>query len=372
MPRVCSWLLVHTVLCGECFICCNFCLRVLCCRHIYCSCRPAIERRHAVALSIRRAKSQKISPEVALARLLASNDDVPEEVLLRRLTAGARSAAASPYGSDAPASLPSISSLAPSSTSSTPAVSSAGLALPRPLNCTPPRPLFSSASFSGPLNFFPCPFASNGVPCPRGSFVHAPYCRFHLRSVLGLDVDESTIPDAGFGLFSLVARPKGFHLVDYLGEVVSNTVIEQRYPKKTLGAYSLKLSASLFLDSALSRGVGACANAPGKVRPNVCFVAHAGSKSARLEVVRPIKPGEEIFVSYGRDYWRKATRPTSQSMFLTGSGISPILLPAFCSCTYSCHRCYDCRPFTCGSCPCRSSTCCSLASSSLPNFLPLL
>src|SRR6185312_9847162 len=99
----------HTVLCGgECFICCNFCLRVLCCRHIYCSCRPAIERRHAVALSIRRAKTQKISPEVALARLLASNDDVPEEVLLRRLTAGARSAAASPYGSDAPASFPSI------------------------------------------------------------------------------------------------------------------------------------------------------------------------------------------------------------------------------------------------------------------------
>src|SRR6185312_13057208 len=149
-----------------------------------------------------------------------------------------------------------------------------------------------------------------GVPCPRGSFVHAPYCRFHLRSVLGLDVDESTIPEAGLGLFSLVARPKGFHLVDYLGEVVSNTVIEQRYPKKTLGAYSLKLSASLFLDSALSRGVGACANAPGKgMRPNVCFVAHAGSKSARLEVVRPIKPGEEIFVSYGRDYWRKADAP---------------------------------------------------------------
>ena len=128
--------------------------------------------------------------------------------------------------------------------------------------------------------------------------------------ICALCLVESTIPDAGFGLFSLVARPKGFHLVDYLGEVVSNTVIEQRYPKKTLGAYSLKLSASLFLDSALSRGVGACANAPGKgMRPNVCFVAHAGSKSARLEVVRPIKPGEEIFVSYGRDYWRKADAP---------------------------------------------------------------
>jgi len=138
-----------------------------------------------------------------------------------------------------------------------------------------------------------------------------------------MDVDESTIPEAGLGLFSLVARPIGFHLVDYLGEIVSNTVIEQRYPKKTLGAYSLKLSASLFLDSALSRGVGACANAPGKgMRPNVCFVAHAGSKrSARSNLARrSLSRTVEII-------GEKQTRPTSRSMFLTGSGISPILLP---------------------------------------------
>jgi len=57
---------------------------------------------------------------------------------------------------------------------------------------------------------------------------------------------------------------------------VSKTQIEKRYPKNTLGAYSLKLSSSLFIDSALSRGVGACANAPVKgIRPNVCFVTHA-------------------------------------------------------------------------------------------------
>ena len=265
---------------GECFICCNFCLRVLCHKHIYCSCRPAIERRHTVALAIRRAKSQNVSAEAALARLLAPNDDVPEEVLLRRLTAGARSAASSPLAD---------ANVHASSTCLTPSVGPAGPVSAPAL----PRPLFSSSSFSGPLNFFPCPVVANGVSCPRGSFVHAPYCRFHLRAVLGLDVDESTIADAGLGLFSLVARPKGFHLVDYLGEIVSKSQIEKRYPKNTLGAYSLKLSSSLFIDSALSRGVGACANAPVKgIRPNVCFVTHAGSKSARLEVVRPINAGD--------------------------------------------------------------------------------
>ena len=52
-----------------------------------------------------------------------------------------------------------------------------------------PSPTFTSSSFRGSLSFFPCPASSsNGLHCPRGSFVHAPYCRFHLRSVLGLDV----------------------------------------------------------------------------------------------------------------------------------------------------------------------------------------
>ena len=38
-------------------------------------------------------------------------------------------------------------------------------------------------------------------------------------------------------------------------------------------------------------------------------MTHAGSKSARLEVVRPINAGDEIFVSYGRGYWRKEDAP---------------------------------------------------------------
>jgi len=158
---------------------------------------------------------------------------------------------------------------------------------------------------------------ANGVSCARGSFVHAPYCRFHLRAVLGLDVDESTIADAGLGLFSLVARPKGFHLVDYLGEVVSKSQIEKRYPKNTLGAYSLKLSSSLFIDSALSRGVGACANAPGKgIRPLSLTLA------AKVLVWRWLARRSSFLtveVIGGR-----RTHPTSLSMFLTGSGIFPI------------------------------------------------
>ena len=75
-------------------------------------------------------------------------------------------------------------------------------------------PFFSTSgkdgSFSGHLQFYSCPVISpSGLQCPRGSFVHAPFCRFHLQSVLGLDTKDSTIPKAGRGLFTLTPRSKG-------------------------------------------------------------------------------------------------------------------------------------------------------------------
>jgi hypothetical protein len=175
-----------------------------------------------------------------------------------------------------------------------------------------PRPRFSSSSFSGSLSFFPCPAFFNGVRCPRGSFVHAPYCRFHLRSVLKLDVDTSTIPGAGRGLFSLISRPAGSRLVEYFGEVLDAAENNRRYPKDTLGVYCLEVFSDCFIDSALFRGVGAMANAPPSGgRANVRFVASTATKSARLEVVRHIRAGDEIFVPYGRNYWKDAGAPYS-------------------------------------------------------------
>jgi len=98
-------------------------------------------------------------------------------------------------------------------------------------------------------------------------------------------------------------------LVEYLGDVISGDENDRRYPKDALGVYCLKLSASVFIDSALSRGVGAAANAPPRgTRPNLKFVSHAASKSARLEVVRHVDPGDELFVSYGDEYWQYAAK----------------------------------------------------------------
>jgi hypothetical protein len=55
--------------------------------------------------------------------------------------------------------------------------------------------------------------------------------------MLELDVDMSTVPGAGRGLFSLVDRPIGSRLVEYLGEVLSGDENNRRYPKDTVGLF---------------------------------------------------------------------------------------------------------------------------------------
>jgi hypothetical protein len=131
---------------------------------------------------------------------------------------------------------------------------SAFLVVPVSLPSSRP-PVFTSngsvSSFTGPLRFFRCPVSSpEGLHCPRGSFIHAPFCRFHLREKLGLDIASSTIPSAGFGLFTLSARAKGDHLVEYMGEVLSRAEVELRYPKGDVGVYCLAISSNSFIDSA--------------------------------------------------------------------------------------------------------------------------
>jgi len=75
----------------------------------------------------------------------------------------------------------------------------------------------------------------------------------------------------------------------------------------------LAISSNLFIDSALSRGVGASANASRRgIKPNAKFVIDVRSGSARLVSTRCIRAGDEIFVPYGRDYWH-AARSSSHS-----------------------------------------------------------
>ena len=158
--------------------------------------------------------------------------------------------------------------------------------------------------------------------------MHAPYCRFHLRALLGLDVDTSTIPGAGRGLFSLVARSVGSPLVEYFGEVLPVAEIERRYPRRLWESTAWRSRPRLTL-ILLSFVV---------LVPWRMALAKAGAPMhVLLRIVLP-----KVLVWRSRATSRQATKfwcltalntgpmrthPTSLSTFLTGSGTCPFAVP---------------------------------------------
>ena len=137
------------------------------------------------------------------------------------------------------------------------------------------------------------------------------YCWNHLRSIAGLRIMKTT--GRGFGLFAARDLP-GKKRINYTGDRVP---LES---ERDGGAYFLQLSQREAIDAARTNcGEGRWVNDPrgtGK-RANAEFVLYTppgGRRIACVRTLRPIKKGEEILVSYGKQYWRYqgqvAERPT--------------------------------------------------------------
>jgi hypothetical protein len=121
-----------------------------------------------------------------------------------------------------------------------------------------------------------------------------------------LVVKESTIPGAGKGLFTLAAIPKDTRIVEYKGRITTwkaadhdggmnfylfcvkrYHTIDARPYKKAFGRYANDV------------------NGPGKLKgaKNNCVFIIDGLK-VFIESTRDIAAGDEIFVDYGKDYWK--------------------------------------------------------------------
>lgn len=131
-----------------------------------------------------------------------------------------------------------------------------------------------------------------------------------------LFIKRSRLPKAGKGLFTKIAIKKGTRIVEYKGRLQSwkevkaedgfngylmyihrNAVINALPAVKTLGRYANDALG-------LARIEGLRNNSEYVSEGNRCFI----------EAIKNIKPGEEILVGYGREYWnliRKIIRTNS-------------------------------------------------------------
>lgn len=166
--------------------------------------------------------------------------------------------------------------------------------------------------FSAPLKKRRC----KARGCELSVSIGRPYCRRHLISHLGLVIGESDLlrKYKGIvtnGVFACRDFCKGDVVAHYSCERATESDLDTRYGglTDTLHAYSLddgvaSNKSSRYLDAALDRCVASMINdsygLPRARRLENCTFCE---NSNAVEATRNIAAGEELFVSYGADYW---------------------------------------------------------------------
>lgn len=124
-----------------------------------------------------------------------------------------------------------------------------------------------------------------------------------------LFVKKSNLPRAGKGLFTDSLIKKDEKVIEYTGEIIPWSEAEKRddlgkggyvyyiTKYKCIDAFAFPDALARYANDA--RGVGRK-----KGIRNNCYYATRGGK-AYIIASRTIKPGEEIFVWYGDDYWKE-------------------------------------------------------------------
>lgn len=139
--------------------------------------------------------------------------------------------------------------------------------------------------------------------------MYSKYCFQHTKKKKGLAIKDSTIRNAGKGLFAARDLPRGTRL-PYKGELLSVAEINRRYPGQTLGEYVLCFGRGRgrrCVDARSTQaGLGRYANdvRGTQLRPNAEFRdPRRGETWPALYLTRAVRAGEEILVSYGDEYW---------------------------------------------------------------------
>ncbi len=124
---------------------------------------------------------------------------------------------------------------------------------------------------------------------------------------MALQVKKSQLPKAGKGLFTTLPIAKGERIIEYKGEIIDWKEYEKRVAedkdgylffitkKRCIDAYSTPRYKARYANDAagLSRIKGLKNNAYYEIVGEQCFIL----------ATRNIEAGEEIFVSYSKEYW---------------------------------------------------------------------
>ena len=127
------------------------------------------------------------------------------------------------------------------------------------------------------------------------------FCWVHLLQQRGLRIRGSLIPGAGKGLVAQRDFRPGDKIADYTGDIVPTGGNLQN------SMYVLELSEAVSIDAARTNaGEGRWVNDAHNSgrRNNARFSCNQRAKTACLRATTRIRKGDEVLVSYGRNFWR--------------------------------------------------------------------
>ncbi len=144
-----------------------------------------------------------------------------------------------------------------------------------------------------------------GTRCSICTCKTGPFCYIHLKYQKGLRVAPSRIPGAGMGLYTTVPRPAHSYIDDYTGERLTKKQLDARYPGDVVAPYAWQ-HGRMYIDPANSnsgaaRYANTCDAPVGTKRhcKNNLYAKNTKRNVRFYTCNRPIKAGEELYVSYG-------------------------------------------------------------------------
>jgi hypothetical protein len=162
-------------------------------------------------------------------------------------------------------------------------------------------------TFRSEMESHQCQFIKrNQQQCKNRCIIGFEYCHSHMKTVLGLKIAPSTIPEAGKGLFAMKQFERDEKICDYHGELLTREEVHDRYTNpqtnRTYTApYTVAINNNYAVDSATERGIGSLANTSAG-HNNARLVVNQRARTVSIKASRRIPIGQEIFVAYGPGY----------------------------------------------------------------------
>jgi uncharacterized protein len=124
-------------------------------------------------------------------------------------------------------------------------------------------------------------------------------------------VSKSTINDAGEGLFSKVLIKPGDTIGEYTGEILSDDQVNEEPYINSDYILWVCTNHNILGEGPLSNHTRYINHSD---KPNGQIVVSTRWKKARIEAIKKIPPGKEVFIDYGPSYWEaKESHPENLS-----------------------------------------------------------